>query len=261
MNRFKILLVIIAFLVASCEEMDSLFKDKDTGLSEEEVVKGLKTALEVGSDTAVAVTSEVNGYYKDEAIKIMLPPEADIIYEHKDDASFQFLGLDQLIDDVVLSINRSAEDAASEASPILKDAIVSLSIADGWNILNGKNPADTSNQEAAFDSTAATGYLIATTYDELFDTFRPKINNSLKREWVGGVSTKQLWDDLTSTYNATAEPLGMETVDTELDVFVTEKALDGLFLKVANEEKEIRKDPAQWSGTLVEDILKKVFSS
>ncbi|MFW6103423.1 MAG: DUF4197 family protein, partial [Bacteroidota bacterium] len=124
-----------------------------------------------------------------------------------------------------------------------------------------KNPADSSNQEAAFDSTAATGYLIAITYDELFDTFRPKINNSLKKEWVGGVSTKQLWDDLASTYNATAEPLGMETVDTELDVFVTEKALDGLFLKVANEEKEIRKDPAQWSGTLVEDILKKVFSS
>lgn len=261
MNRFKILLVIIAFLVASCEEMDSLFKDKDTGLSEEEVVKGLKTALEVGSDTAVAVTSEHNGYFKDEAIKIMLPPEADIIYEHKDDALFQSLGLDQLIDDVVLSINRSAEDAASEASPILKDAITSLSIADGWEILNGKNPADSSTQQESFDSTAATHYLKSTTYNDLFSIFKPKITNSLDKKLVGDMSTLEIWNNLTSSYNSVANPVGMETVDTELDTYVTEKALDGLFLKVANEEKEIRKDPAQWSGTLVEDILKKVFSS
>ncbi|MGM0532465.1 MAG: DUF4197 domain-containing protein [Bacteroidota bacterium] len=261
MSRLKIVLIIIAFLAASCEEMDSLFKEKDTGLSEEEVVKGLKTALEVGSDTAVAVTSERNGYYRDEAIKIMLPPEADIIYEHKDDALFQSLGLDQLIDDAVLSINRSAEDAASEASPILRDAITSLSISGGRDILNGKNPADSNAQQEAFDSTAAANYLKSTTYNDLFNAFKPRFDESLKKELVGGVSTKQIWNELTSTYNSVASVAGMETVDTELETYVTEKALDGLFLKVANEEKEIRKDPTQWAGTLVEDILKKVFSS
>lgn len=261
MKRFKIFLVLIAFLAVSCEEMDSLFNTKDNKLTEKEVVKGLKTALEVGSDTAVSVTSQINGYYKDEAIKIMLPPEADVIYENKDNILFQSLGLDKLIENAILSINRSAEDAASEASPILKDAIVSLSIAEGWDILNGINPADTASQGAAFDSTAATSYLISATYDELFSTFKPKINNSLKKDLAGidGLSTKQIWNDLTSTYNSVAEPAGMKTVDTELDVYVTEKALDGLFLKVGKEEKEIRKNPSRWAGTLVEDILTKVF--
>lgn len=259
MKRFKIFLVLIAFLTISCEEMDSLFNTEDDKLTEKEVVKGLKTALEVGSDTAVSVTSQINGYYKDEAIKIMLPPEADVIYDNKDNILFQSLGLDKLIEDAVLSINRSAEDAASEAAPILKDAIVSLSIAEGWDILNGINPADTAAQQETFDSTAATGYLVSTTHEKLFNTFRPKINNSLEKELVGGISTKQLWNELTSTYNSVAEPAGMNTVDTELDVYVTEKALDGLFHKVGNEEKEIRKNPSRWAGTLVEDILTKVF--
>lgn len=261
MKRFKFVLVIIAFLAVACEEMDSLFKEKDTGLTEEEVVEGLKTALEVGSDTAVSVTSEVNGYYKDEAIKIMLPPEAEIIYEHKDDALFQSLGLDKMIENAVLSINRSAENAATEASPILKDAITSLSIADGWEILKGKNPADSTAQQEAFDSTAATNYLRSTTYNDLFGAFKPKITNSLDKKLVEDMSTLEIWNNLTSSYNSVASLAGMETVDTELDTYVTKKALDGLFLKVANEEKEIRKNPAQWAGTLVEDILKKVFSS
>jgi hypothetical protein len=261
MERLKYLLVlVISLFFYSCEELGDFFDEENNKLTEGEVVEGLKTALEVGSDTAVAVTSKINGYYKDEAIKIMLPPEADIIYENKDNPLLQTTGLDQLIDDAVLSLNRAAEDAASAASPILKDAIFSLSIADGWDILNGKNPADTSAQQAEFDSTAATQYLVSTTYQDLYSTFKPKINNSLEEKQVGNLSTKQIWNDLTTTYNTAAEPLGMETVDTELDSYVTEKALDGLFLKIAKEEREIREDPGKWAGTAVESILTKVFS-
>ena len=262
MTRFKIALVIIAFLAVSCEEMNSLFKEKEeNGLTEEEVVKGLKTALEVGADTAVAVTSEEDGFYKDEAIKIMLPPEAEGIYEHKDNEMLQSLGIEQLLEDAVLSINRSAEDAASEASPILEEAILDLSISDGWDILNGKNPADSAGEQEVFDSTAATQYLISTTYNELFSIFKPKIKNSLDKKLVGDMSSLQIWNDLTVGYNTVARhSMEMETVETELDTYVTGEALDGLFHKVAKEEKEIRKNPAKWAGTLVEDILKKVFS-
>lgn len=262
MKRIGYLLTLfISLTFFSCEELENILGDEENGLTESEVIEGLKTALQVGSDTAVSVTSQLNGYYKDEAIKILLPDEAEVIYDHMDHSLVQNLGIDKLLEDAVLSMNRAAEDAASDAGPILKDAIINLSISDGWDILNGKNPADNSNHQEAFDSTAATHYLTATTQQDLFNAFQPKINTSLEKDLVGDLSTQEIWENLTNTYNTAAQTLGWETVETQLDVYVTREALDGLFYKVGQEEKQIRRNPAQWAGTTVEKILKKVFSA
>jgi len=232
-----------------------------TVLTNSEIIEGLKTALLVGTDTSVSVTSRLNGFYKDEAIKIMLPPEAQKIYANKDHVLFRLAGLDKKLEDAVLALNRAAEDAAREAGPIFKHAITDLSITEGLTILKGKNPAGYSST-SSFDSTAATGYLRSTTYQQLSDAFSPKINTSLDKALIGKYSPNHLWNTLTSTYNTIAnKSMGLiEPVSTSnLGQYVTEKALDGLFYKVAQEEIEIRRDPGKWAKTAVGNILEKVF--
>ena len=255
--KFVKYLLIVSLLATlySCEELEDIFGEDSTGLSEKEVVQGLKTALQVGADTSVAVTSQVDGYYKDEVIKILLPEEAQVIKQYAED-----LGLSAEVDKFIKSMNRAAEDAASEASPIFSDAITSLSISDGWDILNGKNPANASS-ESEFDSTAATEYLISTTHTPLFDAFQPKIETSLDKDLVGSTSTNEIWTTITTGYNTWALLNNKDQVNTNLDEYVTEEALDGLFHKVGKEEVKIRRDPLQWIDTQVGDILKKVFDS
>jgi len=232
-------------------------------LTSSEIIEGLKTALLVGTDTSVAVTSRVNGYYKDEAIKILLPPEAQKIYENKDNVLFRAAGIDKKLEDAIMALNRAAEDAASEAAPIFKSAIKGLSISDGYAILKGKNPALASPPQE-FDSTAATGYLRSTTYTQLSMAFSPKINASLDKKLMGNYSPNQIWNTLTSTYNGVAnKSFGLiEPVKTtDLGQYVTEKALDGLFYKVGTEEIEIRRNPGLWAKTAVGNILQRVFGS
>jgi hypothetical protein len=232
-----------------------------TGLSSSEIVEGLKTALKVGTDSSVTKTSRINGFFKDEAIKILLPPEAAVIYENRNNALVKAIGLDKKIDEAVLALNRAAEDAAKEAGPIFKNAITGMSITDGLSILKGKNPAHP-NPPEAFDSTAATGYLRFTTGDQLRNAFSPKVKASLDKKLMGNFSPNEIWNTLTSSYNGVANrSFGMiEPVDnTDLSAYVTEKALDGIFLKVALEEKKIRKDPLAWAKTSVGNILNRVF--
>jgi hypothetical protein len=264
MKKLKTLLwgIIISALFVSCAELETVvnetinenFTDGQTDkLTEKEVIKGLKTSLRVGTDSAVTIASRKNGYLKNEAMKILLPDEAKVIYDYS-----KKLRLNKPLDNLVLSMNRSAEDAAKEAKPIFKEAITSLTIMQGWEILKGRNPAGNNNTEK-FDSTAATNYLRSKTYDKLFDAFQPKIKNSLDKKFVGNETTLSLWKKVTNTYNGAATLLGEDKIETELDVYVTEKALNGLFYKVSLEEKEIRKDPYKWAKTRVGDILKKVF--
>lgn len=232
-----------------------------TPLSSSEIVEGLKTALGVGTDSSVSVTSSLNGFYKDEAIKILLPPEAEVLYENKDHALLKATGLDKKIEEAVLALNRAAEDAASEAGPIFKEAIVSMSITDGLSILKGKNPADPSSG-SAFDSTAATAYLESTTLNQLENAFSPVVNTSLDKKLVGNYSPNQIWNTLTSSYNSVARSsFGVlkPVNNTDLGQYVTQKALDGIFLKVAEEEIKIRRDPLAWASTSVGNILKRVF--
>ena len=252
----------------SCEEIVNTAVDiasssdsSSAALSDADVIEGLKTALNVGTDSSVSVTSRLNGFYKDEAIKILLPPEADIIYENKDKALVKALGLDAKIEDAIMALNRAAEDAAKEAGPIFKNAILSMSISDGWSILRGSNPAIAS-ESSVFDSTAATGYLASTTREQLRMAFAPKVNASLDKKLVGNLSPNQIWNSLSTNYNNVAsKSFGMVTPmeTTDLGSYVTGKALDGLFLKVAEEEIKIRRDPWAWAKTSVGNILGRVF--
>jgi len=152
-----------------------------------------------------------------------------------------------LADRAILSLNRSAEDAVKEATPIFKTAITNMSITDAIDILFGKE-------------NAATEYLRHNTYSQLKATFAPKVKASLEKPLVANVSTTQTWNTLSSGYNAVAGSAvgsiaGLKTVNVDLENYVTEKALDALFMKVAAEEKSIRTDPA----ARVNDLLKRVF--
>jgi len=216
---------------------------KDNELSEAEIIDGLKEALKVGTDTSATTLNKTDGYYADLTVKILLPTQADQVMEMKDD----ILGLAPMVEDVILKINRSAEDAAIEARPIFKDAITSIGISEGRDILFGSDYA-------------ATLYLRNNTYNALFSIYLPKMSASLNKEIVSGVSAQSAWTDLTTFWNNYAttvagQMLGMNEVNVALDTFVTQKGLDGLFLKVAEEEKDIRNDPM----ARVSDILQKVF--
>lgn len=249
--RIILAITVSLFLLSSCELME------ESGLSDSEIAEGLKTALEVGADSSVFKTSALDGFYKNEAIKILLPPEAGVIVDNIG----RIPGGEDLIENLILSINRSAEDAAKSAAPILKDAVRGLTINDALTILNGQNPAMGKKSGSAFDSTAATGYLRSTTYNDLTAAFSVPINASLDKKLVNNISTNSAWRDLTSTFNKFAFLIGEDQINTNLGEFVTQKALNGLFTQVGNEEIKIRRDPWKWVTTAVGDILTKVFGS
>lgn len=264
-------LIFILFVILSqgavppgCDEVvKQIPSSVSSGLTNQDIVEGLKTALLVGTDSSVKFTSKIDGFYKDAAIKIMLPPEAKRIYDNRNNSLLRVAGFDQKIEEAILALNRAAEDAASEAGPIFKNAIKNLTIAEGLTILGGKNPL-TTESTSGFDSTAATSYLYSTTYSDLNRAFSPKINVSLNKVLVGNLSPNQIWNTLTHNYNTIANnSFGLlEPVqNTDLGNYVTEKALDGLFYKVGQEERKIRQDPWRWAKTSVGNILQKVFGT
>ncbi|MDD4109151.1 MAG: DUF4197 domain-containing protein [Prolixibacteraceae bacterium] len=214
-------------------------------LTQTEIIAGLKEALVVGTDKSVDILGVTDGYYKDELVKIFLPPDADIIVNNIG----RIPGGNQMLEDVLLRINRAAEDAVSEAKPIFVNSIKSMTINDALGILKGEDDA-------------ATQYLHRTTFDGLFGLYQPKIKESLDKKLVGNISTAQSWNTLTGKWNEIAGSMvgqlaGFKTVQTNLDEYLTQKALDGLFLKIAAEEKLIREDPL----ARVTDLLKRVFGS
>ncbi|MBK3518708.1 DUF4197 domain-containing protein [Carboxylicivirga marina] len=243
----KIFYILSLTLLWGCAELTAVIDAYDTSapLTENEVANGLKEALRVGTDSASSRLGHTNGYYGDELVRIALPKEADIIVKN----ASRIPGGDKVIEDVVKHINRAAEDAAKEAGPVFWSAIKGMSITDAFNILNGENDA-------------ATQYLKTSTYDELFKLYNPKIQASLDKEIAAGVSPNVSWETLTSKWNMIADnPLGqmagLNTVNVDLDAYLTEQALNGLFIKIAEEEAHIRKDPM----ARVNDILKRVFGS
>lgn len=243
-----VLSLALIVLLSGCAEMMHLsqqYLETDAPLTQNEIISGLKEALVTGTNQSANILGATDGYYKDELVKILLPPEANIIVEN----ASKIPGGQQLLDDVLLHINRAAEDAVSEAKPIFVSSITNLTISDGIGILKGED-------------NAATQYLHKTTYDQLFILYRPKIKASVEKELVGGISTKESWDTLVGKWNLVAKSIvgqmaGFKPVDTQLEDYLTEKALEGLFLKIADEEKQIRKDPI----ARVSSLLKKVFGS
>lgn len=216
---------------------------KENGLSEEEIIQGLKEALKVGTDTSSANLHKTDGYYGDAIVKILLPPDAHGVLEHQNDPLLQAAGIDQKIEQLILSLNRSAEDAAIEAKPIFVDAITTMSISDAASILHGTD-------------SAATLYLKAKTRTDLFNVFIPKLQVSLNKPLVAGMSAYEAWEQLKSVYNPLCNPLtGWQPITSNLDTFATNKGLDGLFIKIADQEKLIRHNVSYQ----VSDILRKVF--
>ena len=244
--------IVLLFLMVSCAELQQIATQinypttpTSVPLSEADVVAGLKQALKVGTDTAVKNLAKLDGYYGDALMKISLPPEANTIIANIN----KLPGGKKMVADLELRINRSAEDAAKEAAPIFSNAITNMSIQDAWGILKGSD-------------SSATNYLKKATYNELVQLYKPKIKTSIDKPLIAGISTTQSWNTLTTNWNTLAKsPIGalsdLQTVNTELDDYLTRKALDGLFIKVAEEEKSIRKDPM----ARVTDLLRRVFGS
>ena len=271
MKKIIILVVVSVAFFSSCE----MFDNGEDGLTTEEIVEGLKTALEIGADSASGSLSVVNGYYhgNEQFVKIPLPEEAENVRTLINTSGLNnVFDLDQQFENVVMAVNRAAEEAAKDAAPIFKEAITDLTISQGWDILNGQVPEATSMsgfKSEGFDSTAATQYLKIKTYNPLTDLYAPKINTALDVDLGLGFSAVDAWGTLTSSYNnlmsnwavqvaVTAANVDMPAaINDDLGEFSTQKALDGLFYMVGNEEKKIRKNPFDWAV----DIIQKVFGS
>lgn len=202
-------------------------------LSSDEIVAGLKEALSRGAQKSADKLSAVDGFFKDAAVKILLPPEAA-----KVEKALRAAGFGKQVDDAILSLNRSAEDAAKSAAPIFLNAIKGMSVQDGVGILKGPD-------------TAATAYLRKSTMSPLVAAFRPVIDSSLQK-----TGATKYWKVVFETYNKLPlSSFGQQKVDPDLSSYATGKTIDGVFYYVAQEEKNIRQNPA----AQVTDLLKKVF--
>jgi len=207
-----------------------LQKTTRQGLSNDEIVSGLKEALTVGSNNSSQKLSAVDGFFKDAAIKILMPPEAQ-----KAEKKLRSLGMGKLVDNAILSMNRAAEDASKSAAPIFINAVKQMSFQDALGILRGGD-------------FAATNYLKNKTTSPLTEAFRPVIEASLQK-----VNATKYWNTVFMTYNK----FSVDKINPDLAAYVTEKALAGMFYQVGLEEQKIRKDPMARTT----DILKKVFAN
>lgn len=227
----KLIIACICLAVIGGCELEKIIT-QTTGsesITEAEAASGLKEALTFGIGRGADRVSAIDGYFKNELIKIPFPPEAVKI-----ENTLRNLGLDAEVDKVVLTINRAAEDAAVKSKPIFVQAIKDITIKDAMNILFGGNHA-------------ATDYLKNATYNPLVNAFKPEIDNSLQK-----VNATKYWNDAITLYNKI--PL-VEKLNPDLTGYVTAKALDGLFHVVGEEEQKIRENPIQRTT----EILKKVF--
>jgi hypothetical protein len=247
MKKVNFLIATLLFIsLTSCSTLQDILKSSgNTPLTASEIIAALKQALHIGTDSAVVRLSKLNGYYGDALVKILLPPEAKPITDNLS----RIPGGERLVEDVVLRINRAAEDAVREAGPIFVNSITSMTISDGMAILKGSN-------------TAATDYLKSTTSPQLFNLYQPKIKASLDKKLIGNISTNDSWNKLTAEWNKIANSVvgqlaGFKAVNIKLDEYLTQKGLDGLFLKIADEEIKIRTNPV----ARVTELLKKVFGA
>lgn len=200
-----------------------------SSLTEGEVANGLKEALTNGIEKGVAQLSKPDGYFKDAQIKIPLPDEAKMV-----ESKLRQIGQGEQVDQAIESLNRAAEDAASGAKDLFVNAIKNMTVTDAMGLLKGNDDA-------------ATRFLEKSTRDALVEKFRPIIKISLDK-----VGATKHWNTIFTTYNKI--PL-VTKVNPDLEVYATNKAIDGLFIQIAKQELEIRKNP----GARVTDLLKKVF--
>ena len=224
------LLIAVSLSTCTVQDISKALNSVNSGtLTNSEIIQGLKEALNVGTNNSVASSSKVDGFFKNPIIKIPWPTDAATA-----ETKLRALGFGTQVDKVVETLNHGAEEAAKSAAPIFLNAITNLTISDGLTILKGSN-------------NAATEYLKTNTSAALKTAFLPTVKTALDK-----VEITKYWTPLTTTYNKI--PL-VTPINTDLNNYVTGKAIDGLFTLIASEELKIRTDPA----ARISDILKKVF--
>ena len=228
----KVLFGIVAFGLFGCAELQQIASQYPGigGLGNAEIASGLKEALNNGIDKEVKKLTSTDGFYKNQAVKILLPAELQ-----KVDKGLRDIGLGSLAEEGIKLLNRAAEDAVKEATPIFVDAVRNMTFMDAKNILLGSN-------------NSATLYLQSTTNKALYGKFNPVIKNSLSK-----VGADKAWKNIITKYNAI--PLTAD-VNPDLNDYVTEKALEGVFKMIAVEEKDIRTN----LNARTSDLLKRVFA-
>lgn len=275
------ILSIFAFLLmfsSSCSKDDINNIVGGSDLSNEEIAQGLKEALIVGTDTSTSILSATGGYFKDQAVKILLPENIQQSISTFQTKSFTVLGVNltgqQLYNgysntllginipglqtkenELVEGINEAAEQAAATATPIFRDAITGISISDASAILFGG------------DNTAATTYLKDQTSNSLFSNYEPKIDDALTSVKIGNTSVVDSYEDFVNSYNdmlntdigifgSIGSLANMQTVSqTDLSAYATQKGLDGLFLKIGEEEMDIRENPLARVNSILETVF------
>lgn len=239
MNSIKSAVIFaMLILLLGCAEVlqqtSTFVKPGSGGLTNEEIIRGLKEALVVGATNSTNLASKNDGFYANSLIFIPFPPEAEKVKRTVDN-----LGMSNLTKDFEKSLNRAAEEASKKAFPIFKNVITGMTISDGIKILRGSD-------------NAATEYLKSKTHDALTAEFTPVVKAA-----IDSVQVTKYWTPVASAYNKTTVLTGEKAVNPDLTKYVTQKALDGLYYLIAQEELKIRKNPA----ARVTDILKKVFGS
>lgn len=239
--KSRILIIFSAITVFSCDVLNDaaeiLTTDPGTStpaLTNAEVISGLKEALNVGIKNSVDITSVTDGFLGNPEIRLPFPEDAIKVKQKALD-----WGLDGQVEKFETTLNRAAEEACKEALPIFKDAILKMSISDGFAILNGGNGA-------------ATKYLKDNTTSALKQAFRPKVDAA-----ISTVKLTDYWEPIITKYNSAMTFTGGEKLNPDLNEYVTDKAIIGLFHMVEKEENKIRLDPM----ARVSDILQKVFGS
>jgi hypothetical protein len=235
MKSIHIIIVLVAFSLPMnaqiLKKAQKFIEQSGSGYSEDEAASAIKEALTNGTGNSVKLVSQQDGYFKNLEIKIPFPSEARNM-----ETKLRSIGMGDKVDEFVLSINRAAEDAANEAKPIFVTAIKNMTVRDAINIVKGEDDA-------------ATQYLDKNTSNQLAAKFQPKIEVSLEK-----VNATKYWDDLVTAYNKI--PF-VQKMNPDLAEYVTEKAIDGMFIMIAKEEKKIREDPLARTS----DLLRKVFGN
>ncbi len=228
----KILLFIIAFQLVGCGELQQVINQlpqETSGISNLDIASGLREALDMGIDKQVTKLTTENGFFKNELVKILLPEELQ-----KVDKTLRDVGLGNLADEGLKVLNRAAEDAVGEATPIFINAVKGITFSDAKSILLGNDDA-------------ATQYLTNSTKTALYSKFNPVIKKSFEK-----VGADNIWKNLITKYNSI--PL-TKNVNPDLTDYVTQEALKGVYTMIAVEEKEIRTK----TSSRTTDLLKKVF--
>ena len=223
------LLTMGSFTLNSCDELQQVMGNTTQGGSGFNVASGLKQVLEMGVSSGVDLLSKDGGYFKDQAVRILLPEELQ-----KVDKTLRSVGLGSLADQGLKVLNEAAENAVSQAKPIFLSAIRNMTFTDAMNILKGNN-------------TAATTYLKNSTYSSLETAFAPKVQASLSE-----VGADKVWENIINKYNQI--PL-VKPVEPNLTKYVTQQAINGLFVKVGDKEKEIRTNIAARTTPLLKSVF------